>query len=234
GARPDTVREILEGLEHDENVETVDQVVKPAAKVDKAMLRREFSKIWDTERMIDYCVNKTAAVAVLPNGDIITVDKQSIEKNFCFGESGYDYDDAMHAAAHARTSQEYFKRENMKCFNEVVRSLGDLLAGNSNYYVFIRRKAYSGQSDDCHLATFEWLRLTEVLDACGGSAFLEELPGKEITARGCPGRIATEEELKIILDAYTDARNAHEKRVDVYLKKYGLSKVHSWTYWREA
>ena len=73
-----------------------------------------------------------------------------------------------------------------------------------------------------------------MLDACGGSAFLEELPGKEITAHGVPGRIATNEELKIIFDAYTEARNAHEKRVDIYLKKYGLTNVHAWTYWREA
>ena len=99
-ADEETARAAIEGKQV---VETV-KAVKAPAKVDKDFLREQFSKAWSSEDMISYCVDKVAAVATLPNGEIITVDKQGIEKRFCFGESGYDFDEAVEAAKVARTS----------------------------------------------------------------------------------------------------------------------------------
>ena len=220
----------IEGKPH--TVETVKAVKAP--KVDKDFLREQFSKAWSDPKMINYCVDKVAAVATLPNGDIITVDKQSIETRFCFGESGYDFDEAAEAAQIARTSQDYFKRENMESFNKWVENLTDVLNGTGNYMLTIGEKAYIGQPDDCKLRFITFDRITDIIEACGGSAYLEELPGKELFVNGKHCRIATAEEIKIILDAYTEAAKAHEKKVDSYLKRYGTSKVHSWTYWRDA
>jgi hypothetical protein len=73
-----------------------------------------------------------------------------------------------------------------------------------------------------------------VIDACGGSVYLSELPGRSITIHGVEGKVATNEEIQLILDAYKEAAQAHEKKVNTYLKKYGTSKVNSWTYWRDA
>ena len=47
----------------------------PAPVIDKAELRRQFEKAWDSPRMVDYCVKKVAAVATLPSGEIITIDR---------------------------------------------------------------------------------------------------------------------------------------------------------------
>lgn len=210
---------------------------KPAAKaptIDKEMLRREFSKAWDSPKMIDYCTNKVAAVAVLPGGEIITVDKQSIKTRFCFGESGYDYDEAQNAAAHARTSENYFKAQNMEHFNEWLKDLDEARTMSGNYVLTIGTKHYTGQAEDCKLAFVEFVRLSEVIDACGGSCCLEELPGKELTIRGCARRVATPEEIDLITEAYKTAAAQHEKKVDAYLKRYGTSKVNAWTYWRDA
>lgn len=229
-ADEETARAAIEGKQI---VETV-KAVKAPAKVDKGFLREQFSKAWSSEDMISYCVDKVAAVATLPNGEIITVDKQGIEKHFCFGESGYDFDEAVEAAQVARTSQDYFKRENMKEFNRKVEMLEEVLSGDSNYRVFIGDIAYTGQADDCLLRFFRFDRLSEIIDACGGSCYLEELPGKAMFLNGNHGRIATAEEVAIILDAYKTAAKAHEKKVDAYLKRYGTSKVHAWTYWRDA
>lgn len=207
---------------------------KKASKItlDKEMLIAEYSKAWKDPHMIKYCVDKLANVAILPNGDIISIDKQSIETRFCFGESGYDYDDAAKMAAHARTNTEYFKSENMKQFNEWINDLEAVQEHKSNYFILIKDTHYLGQKPDCRLKNIEWVRTVDLLDACGGSAYLDDIAGKHIDKLN--GRIATSEEIKIILEAYKQARDAHEKKVDAYLKRYGLSKVDSWTYWREA
>ena len=208
-------------------------------KEEKIMLRNEFSKAWDSERMIDYCTNKVSSYAVLPDGKIITIDKQSIKKHFCFGEHGYDFDDAARMANYASESTEYFKRENMKYFTEWINDLETSINNghievSGNYVLIIYSSQYSGQTDDCKLASAYFLPLWEVIDAKGGSAVVSELPGKTITIRGRECRVATAEDVKIILEAYRTAAKIHEKRVDTYLKKYGMSNVRPWTYWADA
>ena len=94
----------------------------------KALLVQEYEKIWPhSPKMVDYCVNSVAEMAVLPAGEIIPIEKQRIATRFCFGESGYDADDAARMAYHARTSQDYFKKENMSHFDDWIQEItGDL------------------------------------------------------------------------------------------------------------
>lgn len=210
-------------------------------KVDKEMLRNEFSKAWDSERMIDYCTNKVAAYATLPDGKIVVVDKESIETDFCFGESGYDYDDAQDMAAYASKSEEYFRKENMKHFDSWISSLEDVLETEnsitSDYpqcMLGISLSVYTGQTEDCNLSGISWHKLCDVIDDCGGTANLYTLSGKILNHYGHKYRIATKEEIKLILEAYKEAAQAHEKKVNTYLKKYGMNHVRTWTYWRDA
>lgn len=207
----------------------------PITKTEKEMLRSEFSKVWKDQKMTDYCTNKVAAYATLPDGKIVVVDKESIEKDFCFGESGYDYDDAQDMAAYARKSEEYFKKENMKHFDSWVKDLTEAMdLRNARYILTIIPRQYTRQAEDCRLVGLEWKRFVDVIDACGGSVRLEELPGKVVKFWNQERRIATKEEIELILEAYKEAAEAHEKKVNTYLKKYGMSKVHTWTYWRDA
>ena len=211
------------------------QAVKAAAPaIDKDELRRQFSKAWNSQSMIDYCVKNTAAVAKLPTGELLTIERQSIETSFCFGESGYDYDDAQKMAQHARTSEDYFKRENMQYFARFLQNIDDAAEFNRVALVIYTDGKYSGQSSDCALRNFGFARISEVIDACGGSCKLDELPGRELIISCLSCRVATAEEIAIIREAVQTAAKAHEKRVDAYLKRYGTSKVHSWTYWRDA
>lgn len=48
------------------------------------------------------------------------------------------------------------------------------------------------------------------------------------------GRIATEEEKALILEGLKFGLAQFRKRLESYLKKYGLSKLHTWTYWADA
>lgn len=47
-------------------------------------------------------------------------------------------------------------------------------------------------------------------------------------------RFLTSEETKQIKAALEYALNLHKKRLETYLKKYGTSKIHKWTYWIDA
>lgn len=211
-------------------------------KEQKDKLRAVYAAdVWpNSERMTDFCTNKAAALAELPNGDMIPVEKQKIETDFCFGESGYDYDDAVSAAANARKNESYFKRENMKHFNGWIDDLAEQEEMHGadpslpRFVMLIAEKPYYGQPEASKLKGLTFCRDGDVLDALGGSAFVWEMPGQRVTVRGQNYRIPTHSELDAIRAAYEQAREEHGKKVERYLQRYGLTKVHAWTYWRDA
>lgn len=213
---------------------------------DKATLKTQFSKAFPGDnKMIDYCVNKVETIAILADGTIITVDKQKIETRFCFGESGYDYDDAIEMADHARHSQAYFKRENMKAFKDTLSDLEQAKdeitespTAENRYILTYSRKHYIRQSEDCKLGYFTFRPLWDVLDDNGGSGNISELAGQTLKSKRDGGRteyiVMTADDIDTIKAAYQAAAAKHEKKVDAYLKRYGTSKVNAWTYWRDA
>lgn len=199
-------------------------------KANKEMLTKEFNKVWKKDTgMTKYCTNKAVTMAILPDGGIVVVDKARIEKDFCFGESGYDMDDAIAAADHARSSQEYFLNQNMRAFRSWIRDLEDAKDINGEYRLVIQDNHYIGQPEDCMIRDIQFVRVSKVLEKTG-PAFLKDLYGITFDR----GHLATAEEIDLIIEAYREAAADHEKKVRSYLKRYGTSKVHAWTYWRDA
>jgi len=179
-------------------------------KTEQAALRKEYldrvlRNDRDPEYWRPYYDKRAGHFARLTAGDIVAIDKPSIETQFCFGESGYDYDEAQEAAAYACKSQEYFKRENLKDLQRWI----DLLDESSDdpTRVVVKSKGNG-------ISSVTW---------CGNSWCLD----------GDMVEISDADRV-ILLEAYRAAYAAFEKRLDTYLKRYGLSKVHSWTYWRDA
>jgi hypothetical protein len=131
---------------------------------------------------------------------------------------------------------EYFKDKNMEYFKEWINDLTNCVnvTNNGRYVLVIAPKAYYSQTEDCKLASITWCKLTDIIDSMGGSCYVEDLPGTEVTVCGTLYRIATKEEVYQIYEMYRRAEKNHEKKVDSYLKRYGTSKVNSWTYWRDA
>lgn len=203
--------------------------------VSKETLREEIAKVWDSERMIKYVLGQVQVAAVLEDGTIITIDKQSIETRFCFGESGYDYDEAAEGVRTAYTSTEYLKRENMRDYDRKLAEIDEAATFDGYVMLTVRRPAYYGQTRDCRLGCLDWRRTTDVLEDLGGSAYLDRLPGQTIQDRtGGEYRILTASDIETVREAYKAARAAHEKKVDAYIKRYGTSNVTAWTYWRDA
>lgn len=185
----------------------------------REIIRAEYSKAW-SGKMLDYCIGRVSRAIEIESGCVFIWKKPSIKTDFCFGESGYDYDDAQRMAAHARTSTEYFKAENLKKFDEVLKALNG--SGEGYYYnrtPYIRNESYSG-AEDLKLCQLAWYRPCEL--------------EREIDSEKSRLRLLYENELKAIIDGYKAERAALEKRLDNYIKRYGLSKIHSWTYWRDA
>lgn len=199
------------------------------------MYQQDLTKVWHgNQRMINYCIGETMDIVVLNGGRYFIIEKEKIEKNFCFGYSlsrydSEDYDRANDAARHANESTDYFIRENMKGFVGVLESLDD------DYYMPVLYEHYYPEYGCPNLCALSFRRVGYILDDCGGSANLEEIKGTE-KKENCGGRkyyILTDEEKETVRAAYKAAAAQHEKKVLAYLKRYGLSKVNTWTYWRD-
>ena len=148
---------------------------------------------------------------------------------------GYADESAAHEAHVARTSEEYFFNENMR---EYRRTLEILNTGEHSYVRFMPCliNYYTGNST---YRTMKFLSVGDVLEALGGSGDLEAIkgtfiPGERFTSSGTPVYVCNDDDIARLRDGYQRAMNAHEKKVRAYLKRYGLSKVHAWTYWRDA
>lgn len=176
------------------------------------------NEIWDSERMVNYCLKEADYIVELENGDIVTIDKPRIEKDFCFGysDSRYDtedYDRANDMAHHAKTNEDYFMKENLKEINRMIDKLEGKERSNYKFYI---RIPYTGQPDNSKLKSIQ--QLDNYYDAN--------------KIKEC--QILEGENLKRVIEGYKVVKANFEKRLKTYLKRYGLSKVRSWSYWRDA
>jgi len=184
---------------------------KELKEMHREILERE---VWKDARMVKYCVDKTAYIVELDNGDILPIEKPKMETRFCFGYSDSrcdteDYDRANEAADHASKSQTYFKQQNLKDINRTIESL----AGKKpSRYVFCLSAPYTGQPKDSQLKDLRQV-----------DPYRCNTPPEKITT----------ENLARIIDGCKIVRQDFAKRIDAYLKRYGMSKVHTWSYWRD-
>ena len=175
------------------------------------------SEVWhNDQKMVDYCVKKTGYIVELENGDIIAIEKPSIEKNFCFGysDSRYDtedFDRANAMAAHAAKSTDYFLEQNLKGINEIIAQLEGTGNYRWDYHVHV---PYSGQPENSQLKDLH-------------SFYPHDERGKQFPKLEGVNR-------QRVIEGYKVVRADFEKRLNTYLKRYGLSKINTWSYWQDA
>lgn len=182
--------------------------------------RAEIAKVWpNDERMVDYCCKKASAIIKLSTGQLMEFEKPSINTSFCFGYSddmdGSDRKDAQDMASHAGTSEEYFKNYNLSDLREAIEQ-------------------YEGKGEDKCLSPYvthqyrgHQANIVAVVWLSDWNAENEAWQfGNDLTP-------LTKEDRMLILDTYKKELEKFEKRLNSYLKRYGLSKVRSWTYWRD-
>ena len=175
------------------------------------------NEVWKgDQKMVDYCVKKAEHIVELTNGDIVVIEKPSIETRFCFGysDSRYDtedYDRANAMADHAKKSQEYFIEENMKGINQTIGQMEGTIHHSFEYRL---RVPYTGQPEGSKLKS---------LDAYYWS---DEYSKKYPEISG--------QDLQRVIEGYKVVKASFEKRLNTYLKRYGMSKVKTWSYWQDA
>lgn len=203
-ASEDDVRAAIEGAENGE------APVVSGGKANKAALIAELKEAWlkagESEWWAGWYADRVGHIAKASDGSFLVIHKPHIETSFCFGESGYDYDDAVHMSIVARTNEEWFKRENLKEFRGFISALenGTTVEGSpASVWLFHDRV-----ETNAHF----------------GPYYCRPDDAEEISA----------EDRAVLLALYKEAYAAFEKRLNAYLKRYGLSKIHSWTYWRDA
>lgn len=152
----------------------------------------------------DYYIKRAYIITRLTDGTLFLIEDPGISKDFCFDDS-YDFDGAVEMARHARNSPEYFKEQNMKCFQAQIE-----MFTNPPHYVEIHRERHY-ISD----------HITMIY-----AKNINYLYGEEINK-------VSQEDIDIVIEAYRQALKKHEIRIDRYLKRYGTKHVHSWTYWGE-
>lgn len=184
-----------------------------------AEIEAEYRKIWDKdERMVKFCVGEVSGAVRLSNGGIAYVTKQKLDTLFCFGYStcgqGGDYDEANEACRVASTSEDYFREKNTADLSRML----DYLKGKEEYCFDL----YLIQNSCSSCGVINLYELT-MLRHWEYEENKEHYHYSEIT----------EEDRKVLIQLYEDELKTRNKRIDAYLKRYGLSKVRTWTYWQD-
>ena len=177
----------------------------------KEIYKNLINDVWQEESMRKYCINKAAYLMELENGEIVEIEKPSIQKHFCFGAGycGYctdeEWESANEMSRHAATNHDYFIKENLRKIDEQIESFL-----KPTVHTWKIAKHYYRQSEENKLGAF-------VLEYWGENRYPEARP-------------ATKEDIKKMVEGLKEVRKQFEKRLHAYLKRYGLSKIETWSY----
>lgn len=197
-----------------------------------AEVREIFEQIWkDDAKMVQWSMGNISQLLKLENGCIVVIPKENLQKRFCFGygmQCGTSYDEAADAAAAAK-SAEYFKNENMKAYRDGLEWM------NGEPDPFYKKKVpILLQVHGINLYELLFIPVWDLLEDLGGSAYLDQIGGTFYQRMHCRAYIPTKEDCEKIREALKDAARAHERKIDAYLKRYGVSKIRTWSYWADA
>lgn len=176
---------------------------------------------WESEKMQKYCINKASVVAVLSNERVFVIEKPSIKTDFCFGYGMYaqasdeEINKACELADNARKNVEYFLNKNMEDINrwiEILKRHKEDMENNgySNHPIMYCPEYGNSNSK---LIGISAIKIFDV-------EFYKNKGFEELS----------KEDTEIIIEAYKQAKIIFAKRLQTYLKKYGLSKLNVWTY----
>lgn len=184
------------------------------------------TEVWkDSTRMQEYAKRDCEYVVELTNGNIIEIEKPSIQKDFCFGMGMYatysqeEFERAEELAENARKNVNYFINENMKQITEKINCLKEALEEKREVYTFVH---YSGQPEASDLVAYNCVRVCNNPEC-------EPYRWDRLKAV----RKLSNEDIQLIIDGLEEVSKKFMKRLNTYLKKYGLEKLNVWTYCRD-
>lgn len=162
----------------------------------------------------EYVGNNLAGYMVTADGKIITINKPRIQTSFWFGENGYDFQEKVELASTASRDREYFKQENIanSKLTSKQANIEAALDGQGKFFLF---KIWGDQP----FYSVTYFAKDRMLDSYSKSLLS--------TAE----REMTRAELEAYKELIEAALKAFDRRLNTYLKRYGLSKCSYDTYW---
>ena len=150
-------------------------------------------------------------------------EKPSIQTRFCFGygqngiEADGDYDRAREREKNMETNQQTFINANLEDLNKSIKDLQEFIDNffdNKNTCFSARyNKIFICKNSYDHLAYLAW------------SWDYDNIRNKDAIIKE-----ATKEDLLLIIEVYKQQIENFKKRLNTYLKRFGLSKLTTWTY----
>lgn len=168
----------------------------------KQAYREELQKVWKDKDMVDYCVNKAQRVVRLTDGSLVAIEKQKVQTSFCYG---YGWNGVSSETEHSEACDMAQKaRSDEDMF--IAENMAEFSPFDKEYdhNTLVLRKGYEGRAN---IKSIGW-------------AARWETNVEPISAA----------DREILLKAYEEEKAVHLKKVQAYLKRYGLSKVRSWAY----
>lgn len=169
-------------------------------------------KIYPTDKtLLDYFRNKTSAVVKLSNGMYLPFEKPKIETDFWFAESSIGtaptMNEALRSCAVMKSSQQAFIDANTRKMRDNINEL------EGEGWFCLKRKYHSENGVELPIANYHSLRVARYYSG-------DEIP-------------LTKEDRQLIIEAEKRELEKFTKRLNTYLKRYGLSKVSARTYWAD-
>lgn len=176
-----------------------------------AEVKVEFEKVYgNDQKMIDFCMKEISGIVKLEDNGYYCFEKPSIRTRFCFGygQNGISTKDDYDAAVNAKnniTMKDAFFAANMETFNNLEKILeypGELYSTcrYNNENVLLRSLA--SQEEE-----YRWGRIY-------GTIISKLTPVDRLN-------------IKVEL---TNQKKKFMKRLETYWKRYGNSKLKTWTY----
>lgn len=198
-------------------------------KILKEEYLEELKKVWESEKMQKYCLGESNYIIKTKEGKLISISKPRIETHFCFGYSdigqGDEYDVAQSKSANARQNVEYFMERNLRELNGEIKAIENYLSDNKegiNFWEIPCSFYVLPHYDKSNIGSLK--AYYHICDEENNLSWYEK--------RGLEKPIkADADTLKMYLEGLKEVKEQFTKRLNTYLKKYGLSKLHVWTYW---
>lgn len=197
--------------------------VAPKAEKDEALwdeFKKRVLKAENNEQSwLDYWVKKTSNLMMTDSGIILTFEKRKIKVDFCWPDEGAPYEEYLRLSANEKEMREYFLRENLRDLDEQIEELTTRKGecDRTLMPVFLER-------DTCHYGKCGW---AEGVHLMPDYRYREAVSDKEGVT------LMTENDCTKALAILKDERIKFEKRLQTYLKRYGVSKLNTWTYWAD-
>lgn len=194
------------------------------------LYKEEMEIIWkNNEKMVKYELDKANYIVPLNSGDYYIIEKPDIKKDFCFGYSdcgqGQSFDEAQEAAE-AADNEKYFMEKNLHSINETIAEFETRRTPGADYrgeLKFYKTYKYYG-GENLHQKGIRSYYAYETYNEDGELA-------KDQKRSNYQYKELTDEEIDAIIAGYKEVKKQFVKRLNAYLKKYGTSKLHIWTYW---